>query len=135
MSAEIFDSFLFIRFHRISMSSFLVYKAIFWTIWFFLIFFIFNNFLFHPWNSGENKQLQQPQEKTLLTQSVVLITRYKSGTILFWDETCQFFSKKCHFQIISDVQWWTKKFRPFLDSTYQEWIIFARSGDGPSNYY
>ena len=30
------------------------------------------------------------------------------------------FPKKCHFQIISDVQWWTKKFHPFLDSTYQE---------------
>ena len=44
------------------------------------------------------------------------------------------FSKKCHFQIISDVQWWTKKFHPFLDSTYQEWMIFAKIGDG-SCYY
>ena len=44
------------------------------------------------------------------------------------------FSKKCHFQIISDVQWWTKKFHPFLHSTYQEWMIFARIGDG-SCYY
>ena len=74
-------------------------------------------------------------KKTLLTQSVILITRYKSGTILFWDDTCQFFPKKCQFQIISDVQWWTKKFHPFLDSTYQEWMIFARIGDGPCNYY
>ena len=44
------------------------------------------------------------------------------------------FSKKCHFQIISDVQWWTKKFHPFLHSTNQEWMIFARIGDG-SCYY
>ena len=73
-------------------------------------------------------------KKTLLTQSVVLITRYKSGTILFWDDTCQFFSKKCHFQIISDVQWWTKKNHPFLESTYQEWMSFAKIGDGPCYY-
>ena len=46
-----------------------------------------------------------------------------------------FFSQKCHFQIISHGQWWTKKFHPFLDSTYQEWMIFARIGDGPCNYY
>ena len=45
------------------------------------------------------------------------------------------FSQKCHFQIISHGQWWTKKFHPFLDSTYQEWMIFARIGDGPCNYY
>ena len=64
----------------------------------------------------------------------ILITRYKSGTILSWNDICQFFSKKCHFQIISDVQWWTKKFHPFLDSTYQEWMIFAKIGDG-SCYY
>ena len=65
-------------------------------------------------------------KKTLLTQSVILITRYKSGTILFWDDTCQIFSKKCHFQIISDVQWWTKKFHPFLHSTYQEWRFLLK---------
>jgi hypothetical protein len=46
----------------------------------------------------------------------------------------QKFSKKCHFQIISDVQWWTKKFHPFLHSTYQECMIFARIGDGPCYY-
>ena len=45
------------------------------------------------------------------------------------------FSQKCHFQIISHGQWWTKKFHPFLDSTYQEWMIFARIGDGSCNYY
>ena len=73
-------------------------------------------------------------KKTLLTQSVILITRYKSGTILCWDDICQIFSKKCHFQIISDVQWWTKKFHPFLHSTYQECMIFARIGDGPCYY-
>ena len=44
------------------------------------------------------------------------------------------FSQKCHFQIISHGQWWTKKFHPFLDSTYQEWMIFAKIGDG-SCYY
>ena len=47
----------------------------------------------------------------------------------------QNFPKKCHFQIISDVQWWTKKFHPFLDSTYQNCMIFAKMGDGPCNYY
>ena len=46
----------------------------------------------------------------------------------------KFFPKKCHFQIISDVQWWTKKFLPFLNFTYQEWMIFAKIGDG-SCYY
>ena len=64
----------------------------------------------------------------------ILITRYKSGTILSWNDICQIFSKKCHFQIISDVQWWTKKFHPFLDSTYQEWMVFAKIGDD-SCYY
>ena len=44
------------------------------------------------------------------------------------------FSQKCHFQIISHGQWWTKKFHPFLDSTYQEWMIFAKIGDGPCYY-
>ena len=77
--------------------------------------------------------------QTLLSQSVIMITRYKSGAILFWVrcqlKMWQFFPKKCHFQIISHGQWWTKKFHPFLDSTYQEWMIFARIGDGPCNYY
>ena len=44
------------------------------------------------------------------------------------------FSKKCCFQIISDVQWWTKKNHPFLHSTYQEWRSFVRIGDGPCYY-
>ena len=61
-------------------------------------------------------------KKPLLTQSVILNTRYKSGTILFWDDTCQIFSKRCHFQIISDVQWWTKKNSPFLHSTNQFYL-------------
>ena len=47
----------------------------------------------------------------------------------------QNFPKKCHFQIISHVQWWTKKFHPFLHSTYQECMIFARIGDGPCYYH
>ena len=45
------------------------------------------------------------------------------------------FSQKCHFRIISHGQWWIKKFHPFLDSTYQDCMIFARIGDGPCNYY
>ena len=60
ISAEIFDSFLFTRFHRISMSSFTVYRVIFWTISFVLIFFIsLIDFLFHSWNQSENKQLSR----------------------------------------------------------------------------
>ena len=45
------------------------------------------------------------------------------------------FSQKCHFQIISHGQWWTKKFHPFFDSTDQECMIFVRIGDGPCNCY
>ena len=46
----------------------------------------------------------------------------------------QLFSKKCHFQIISDVQWWTKKFHPFLHSTHQECMFFAKIENGPCYY-
>ena len=42
--------------------------------------------------------------RKLLIQSVILITRYKSGTIFFWEN---FFQKMPLF--FSDVQWWTKK--------------------------
>ena len=73
--------------------------------------------------------------KTLLSQSVILITRYKSGAILLSTHIWQNFPKKCHFHIISEVQWWTKKFHPFLDSTYQKWMIFAKIGDGPCYYH
>jgi hypothetical protein len=45
------------------------------------------------------------------------------------------FPKKCHIQIISHVQWWTKTFHQFLDSTDQECIIFAKIGDGPCYYH
>ena len=69
--------------------------------------------------------------KTLMSQSAILITRYKNGTIIFWEE----FFKKCHLQIISLGQWWTKKNHPFLESTYQNCMIFAKIGDGPCNYY
>ena len=45
------------------------------------------------------------------------------------------FPKKCHFEINSDVLWWTKIFHPFLDYAYQECMIFARIGDGPCYYH
>ena len=76
-------------------------------------------------------------KKTLLSQSVRL------PNMLYWlpdIKVAQFsfeedVNSKCHFQIISHVQWWTKKCHPFLHSTYQECKIFARIGDDPCYYH
>ena len=73
-------------------------------------------------------------KKTLMTQSVILITRYKSGTILFWDYACQIFSKKMP---LSNYLWcpmMNKKNHLFLYSTYQDCMIFAKIGDGSCWY-
>ena len=49
-------------------------------------------------------------------------TRYKSGTNHFWGQRQlkfdTIFPKKCHFRIISHVQWWTQIFYPILHSSH-----------------
>ena len=40
-----------------------------------------------------------------------------------------------HFQDIFDGQWWNQISTHFSDSRHQEYMIFARIGDGPCNCY
>ena len=48
---------------------------------------------------------------------------------------CLIFFQKCHFWVISDIQWWKQISTHFSDSTHQECIIFARTGHGPCYYH
>ena len=77
---------------------------------------------------------------------LVTITVWGTGSVINWvNLSCwlpdlkvdiwQNLPKKCHFQIISHVQWWTKFFYPFLHSTHQECMIFARIGTGSCYYH
>ena len=76
---------------------------------------------------------------------LVTITVWGTGSVINWvNLSCwlpdlkvdiwQNLPKKCHFQIISHVQWWTIFF-PFLHSAYQECMNFAKIGDGPCYYH
>ena len=76
---------------------------------------------------------------------LVTITVWGTGSVINWvNLSCwlpdlkvdiwQNLPKKCHFQIISHVQWWTNFF-PFLHSAYQECMNFAKIGDGPCYYH
>ena len=72
--------------------------------------------------------------ETLLSQSVILITRLKSGVILLWGR-CKLIFDKIFPKNATFKFSLSQKFHPFLHSTHQEYMIFAKIGDGPCYYH
>ena len=81
------------------------------------------------------QQLQENSAESICYIDYQILKWYNSLLRKMLTHIWQNFPKKCYFQIISHVQWWTKKFHPILHSTHQECMVFARIGDGPCHYH